>query len=86
MEAIFHEKVFSIDSQDMDDLSIMKCCFLFSARRVSVCPALPQLPAAGPVLLGRGPGRPRQRAGHHGETEDGGGWGGHSGVPTVHAG
>ena len=60
--------------------------FSLPARWVSLCSALPELPAAGPVLLGRGPGRPGQGAGHHGETEDGGGGRGHSGVQTVHAG
>ena len=53
------------------------------AGRLAVRAALPQLAAAGAVLLGRGPRRPRARAGHHGARQDGRGWRGHARVQAL---
>ena len=66
------------DNRDRDGGDIPR-----GAGRLAVRAALPQLAAAGAVLLGRGPRRPRARAGHYGARQDGRGRRGHARVQAL---
>ena len=51
-----------------------------------MCPTLPELPAARPVLLCRGLGRAGHRVGHHGEGQNGRDGGGQPRVSEIYPG